>query len=39
MVDEVNAEFASYREMLRTEEEKQAFDKLITQRLEERGRA
>jgi hypothetical protein len=37
MADEVNKEFASYRELFATEEEKQAFDTLVTQLLEKHG--
>jgi hypothetical protein len=37
MPDELSAEFESYRIRLRTEEEKQAFDRKIKQLLQERG--
>jgi hypothetical protein len=37
MGDDVNEEFASYREMFPTEEEKQAFDQLVKKLLEDRG--
>jgi hypothetical protein len=37
MSDELSAEFESYRKILRTEEERQAFDRKIKQLLEERG--
>jgi hypothetical protein len=37
MSDDLSAEFESYRKRLRNEEEKQAFDRMIKQRLSERG--
>jgi hypothetical protein len=37
MSDDLSAEFESYRTSLRTEEEKQAFDRKIKQLLQERG--
>ena len=37
MVDELSKEFASYREMFATEEEKQAFDRQIKLLLEQHG--
>jgi hypothetical protein len=37
MSDDLSAEFQSYRETLRSEEEKQAFDRTIKQLLQERG--
>jgi hypothetical protein len=37
VVDEIDKEFAGYREMFETEEEKLAFDKFVTQLLEQRG--
>jgi hypothetical protein len=37
MSDDLSLEFASYRKSLRTEEEKQAFDRKIKQLLQERG--
>jgi hypothetical protein len=37
MSDDLSAEFESYRMRLRTEEEKQAFDRKIKQLLQERG--
>ena len=37
MSDDLSEEFESYRERLRTEEEKQAFDRKIKQLLQERG--
>jgi hypothetical protein len=37
MADEINREFRSYRELLTTEVEKQAFDNLITELLEKHG--
>ena len=37
MSDDLSAEFESYRKGLRTEEEKQAFDRMIKQLLSERG--
>jgi hypothetical protein len=37
MADAINEEFASYREMFQTEAEKLAFDKMITQFLQDRG--
>jgi hypothetical protein len=37
MSDDLSAEFESYRTRLRTEEEKQAFDRKIKQLLQERG--
>jgi hypothetical protein len=37
MADELDKEFASYREMFPTEEEKKAFDQLIKQLLEKHG--
>lgn len=37
MSGELSAEFENYRKRLRTEEERQAFDRKIKQLLEERG--
>jgi hypothetical protein len=37
MSDDLSAEFESYRKRLRSEEEKQAFDRMIKQLLSERG--
>jgi hypothetical protein len=37
MPDELSAEFESYRKTLRTEDEKQAFDRMIKQLLQARG--
>jgi hypothetical protein len=37
MSDDLSVEFESYRMRLRTEEEKQAFDRKIKQLLQERG--
>ena len=37
MSDDLSTEFESYRTSLRTEEEKQAFDRKIKQLLQERG--
>jgi hypothetical protein len=37
MSDDLSAEFESYRTRLRTEEEKQAFDRMIKQLLSDRG--
>ena len=37
MSDDLSAEFERYRMRLRTEEEKQAFDRKIKQLLQERG--
>jgi hypothetical protein len=37
MSDDLSAEFESYRTSLRTEEEKQVFDRKIKQLLQERG--
>jgi chemotaxis methyl-accepting protein methylase len=37
MSDDLSAEFESYRTGLRSEEEKQAFDRRIKQLLQERG--
>jgi hypothetical protein len=37
MPDELSAEFESYRRMLPTEEQKQAFDRKIKQLLQARG--
>ena len=37
MSDDLSAEFESYRTRLRTEEDKQAFDRKIKQLLQERG--
>jgi hypothetical protein len=37
MSDDLSAEFESYRMTLRTEEERQAFDRKIKQLLQERG--
>jgi hypothetical protein len=37
MSDDLSAEFESYRQRLRTEAEKQAFDRKIKQLLQERG--
>ena len=37
MVDEINKEFASYRELFTAEHEKQAFDELVKQLLEKHG--
>jgi hypothetical protein len=37
MSDDLSAEFESYRKGLRTEEAKQAFDRMIKQLLSERG--
>jgi hypothetical protein len=37
MSDDLSAEFESYRKRLRTDEEKQAFDRKIKELLQERG--
>ena len=37
MADEIDKEFASYREMFPTEEDKKAFDQLVKQLLEKHG--
>jgi hypothetical protein len=37
MPDDLSAEFETYRKILRTEEDKQAFDRKIKRLLEERG--
>jgi hypothetical protein len=37
VADDLSAEFESHRKRLRTEEEKQAFDRKIKQLLQERG--
>jgi len=37
MSDDLSVEFAGYRKSLRSEEEKQAFDRTIKQLLQERG--